>query len=250
MKPILAILAAALAPVAVALSGAALADEAATSGPVLVELFTSQGCSSCPPADQLLGELSRRPGVVAIGFHVDYWDYIGWKDPFAGPWATQRQRSYAHSLGLHMVYTPQVVIDGRADAVGSDRATVDRLIERAAATPKLPIRLETDGGMYHLVLPQTKLEGPATIWMAVFDPKQRTAVARGENSGRDLTDYNVVRTLHRLASWDGSATRLDVDIDTFMGKGQGCAILVQADNEGAILAALAVPPGESDQVQP
>jgi len=244
MKPSLAVLAAPLMLAAAGLCLRASAGDAPPAGPVLVELFTSQGCSSCPPADQLLGELARRPDVVAIGFHVDYWDYIGWKDPYAGPWATQRQRSYAHSLGLHMVYTPQVVVDGGADAVGSDRAAIDRLIARAAVAPKLPIQLETGGGKYHLVLPQAQLDGPATVWMAVFDPERHTAVARGENSGRSLTDYNIVRNLHRLASWDGSATRLDVDIDSMMGKGQGCAILVQSDNEGRILAALGVPPGK------
>src|SRR5215831_16018900 len=128
MKPSLAVLAAPLMLAAAGLCLRASAGDAPPAGPVLVELFTSQGCSSCPPADQLLGELARRPDVVAIGFHVDYWDYIGWKDPYAGPWATKRQRSYAHSLGLHMVYTPQVVVDGGADAVGSDRAAIDRLI--------------------------------------------------------------------------------------------------------------------------
>src|SRR6059036_991639 len=92
--------------------------------PVVVELFTSEGCSSCPPADAFLGELAQRPDIVALAFHVDYWDYIGWKDPYASPLTTQRQHDYAAALHLHMVYTPQMVVDGRADVVGSERSDV------------------------------------------------------------------------------------------------------------------------------
>src|SRR5262245_56361084 len=109
--------------------------------PVVVELFTSEGCSSCPPADAFLGELAQRPDVVPLAFHVDYWDYIGWKDPYANPAFTQRQHDYKAALGLHMVYTPQMIVDGRTDVVGSERGSVEAAIGKAGVGPKLAISI-------------------------------------------------------------------------------------------------------------
>src|SRR5258707_8836135 len=125
---------------------------AAETSPVVVELFTSQGCSSCPPADSLLGELSKRSDVLALGFHVDYWDYIGWKDPYASKLATKRQHDYAAALRLHMVYTPQMVVDGRTDVVGSERGDVAAAIGKAAAQPKLAVAIEKDSPGYRVVI--------------------------------------------------------------------------------------------------
>ncbi len=209
--------------------------------PVVVELFTSQGCSSCPPADAFLGELAQREDVIALAFHVDYWDYIGWKDPFAAPEYTLRQRGYAKALGLRTVYTPQMVIDGRADTVGSDRGRVGRLIERTTELPKLPISLESSGGKHMLSLPEARIDRPATVWLAIYDREERTSVKRGENTGRDLSDYNIVREFKPLADWDGSARMLELDLSGAMTEGMGCAILVQAAGQGPILAALTVP---------
>ena len=103
----------------------------AAERPIVVELFTSEGCSSCPPADALLGELATRPNVLALSFHVDYWDRLGWKDPFSSPEATARQQHYARLLGLDTVYTPQIVVDGSWEAVGSDQAAVERALDQA-----------------------------------------------------------------------------------------------------------------------
>src|SRR5712671_4480747 len=125
----------------------ALAVTAAQAGerPIVVELFTSQGCSSCPPADALLAELAKRPDVLALSFHVDYWDRLGWKDPYSSRAATDRQNRYAKLLALHTVYTPQIVVDGKWEAVGSDRADVERALDLARRDrPEVPVTLALD----------------------------------------------------------------------------------------------------------
>ena len=209
--------------------------------PVVVELFTSQGCSSCPPADAFLGELAQRKDVIALAYHVDYWDYIGWKDRYASPAWTDRQKAYAGALELRTLYTPQMVIDGRADAVGSDRGNVNFLIERSATLAKLELTMDSSGGKHLLHLPQAQLNRPATVWLAVYDPEQHTQVSRGENAGSTLSEYNIVRELRKVASWDGAATTLDLNLADAMGKGQVCVVLVQSAGQGPILAVLRVP---------
>jgi hypothetical protein len=242
------IIAAALAFLSTAFAATAVAGNtpvAATTGPtpVVVELFTSQGCSSCPPADAFLGELARRKDVVALSFHVDYWDYIGWKDPFASAAATERQRDYGRALGLHMVYTPQIIVDGRADAVGSDRAAVEGLIAAAAKRDRVDIRFSLDEmGRLFVELPNHPLAGMATVWLAVFDTQHKTAVPRGENSGATLSDYNVVREWRRVGNWPGSPVQLPVAMaPDAAAKHDGCAIIVQLGETGPILAAAIVP---------
>ncbi len=213
--------------------------------PVVVELFTSQGCSSCPPADAYLGELARQPGIIALAFHVDYWDYIGWKDPLATPQGTERQRRYTQSLGARYLYTPEMVIDGRQDATGSDRAAVSRLIRSGrAAGPKVPLTVrEQPEDKYTIDIPAADFHGTATVWMALFDREHTTAVERGENSGRSLRDYNAVRQLRRLGSWSGKAVQIPVEMA--LKPANGCAILLQADHQpgdgqGPILGATLV----------
>lgn len=224
---------------------AAAPATAATGGsPVVVELFTSQGCSSCPPADAYLGELAKRPGLVALAYHVDYWDYIGWKDPFALPQSTERQRRYTAALGNHFLYTPEIVVDGRHDATGSDRAAVGKLIDEARAAPKIPVTVEEPQEDHYLVkLPAAEFHGSATVWMAVFDKERQTAIARGENEGRTLREFNVVRELRRLGSWDGQASQISLDWEA--KPENGCAILLQADRapgdgHGTILGAAVI----------
>jgi hypothetical protein len=215
---------------------AARAEQSGTP-PVVVELFTSQGCSSCPPADALLGQLAQRPDVIALAFHVDYWDYIGWKDPFASPALTARQRSYAGALGLRMVYTPQMVVDGRIDVVGSHRREVESAIETSAQQPKLAVRIEDDGqGGHRAVIPAGDGREPATIWLAVLDREQETRVARGENGGRTLKEFNIVREWRQIGTWTGSAVTLPLDAAS--GKDRNaCAVIVQAGTTGPILGA-------------
>ncbi len=215
----------------------AAAGRAQDKAPVVVELFTSEGCSSCPPADALLGELAQRPDVVPLAFHVDYWDYIGWKDPYASPANTQRQHDYAAALGLHMVYTPQMVVDGRTDVVGSERGDVEAAIGKAAAGPKLAVSIEKDGAGYRVLIPAGAAPaGGATVWLALFDREQATRVARGENGGRTLKEYNIVHEWRRLATWDGSALSLPLAMPAKPDQ-DGCAIIVQSDPVGPVLGA-------------
>lgn len=207
--------------------------------PVVVELFTSQGCSSCPPADAVLGELAQQPGVLALSFHVDYWDYIGWKDPFAAAQFTERQRDYAAKLGLRYVYTPQIVIDGRRDIVGSKQRQVIHAIEEAGrSAPLVTVTLEAENGGRVLLSAGEAPEGGATVWLITFDDSHETEVARGENGGRHLTNSNVVRELTPLGTWSGTAKEFSLDVTTARAKGRGgCAVIVQQGRGGPILGA-------------
>ena len=216
-----------------------LAELDAAKRTVVVELFTSQGCSSCPPADALLDELADQPGLLALSFHVDYWDYIGWKDPFASPAHTQRQRAYAQSLGLRYVYTPQIVVDGRTDVVGSQRRKVANAITEAAKRPSaVEVGLiDDDGGKITLSAGQAPAGG-ATVYLVMFDDDHDTAVARGENSGRTIHNANVVREYKTLGRWTGAATEFPLDIAAARSQGRGgCAVIVQSGTNGPVLGA-------------
>jgi hypothetical protein len=208
---------------------------AAADRPVLIELFTSQGCNSCPPADALLGELAQRPGVLALAFHVDYWNGLGWSDPFSSKLATARQNDYAQRLGKRSIYTPQLVVDGAADAVGSDRADVAALItaaQRRAATGPT-IETATDAAGARIVRLGAGIADHATVWLAGYDRAHVTPVGRGENGGRTLTEYQVVRSLVRLGDWTGAAAQYVLPTMT----GDGAILFVQPDRAGPMLAA-------------
>jgi hypothetical protein len=225
------------------LDTAANADETATSTAlVVVELFTSQGCNSCPPADAFLGELAQRPDLIALSLHIDYWNYIGWKDPFSSPEATQRQRDYAGSLGLSSVYTPQMIIDGSFDAVGSDRAEVNEAIAAASQRAKIPVTIATSPtGGWLVTMPEAEVDQPATVWLALYDREHVTPVRRGENAGKTLTNYNIVREFRRIGRWDGTKLDLPLDIGATDLADRGFAVIVQVGATGPILGA-ALPP--------
>jgi hypothetical protein len=176
-----------------------IAPAAAGEPPIVVELFTSEGCSSCPPADALLAELASRPDVLALSFHVDYWDRLGWKDPFSSHEATERQNRYATLLDLATVYTPQIVVDGKWQAVGSDRADVEQALDRARRDRReVPVTLALDHGQAQVKL-SAGSNGAAAILLIGFDRRHVTAVKRGENSGRTLAHVDVVRGLEEIA---------------------------------------------------
>jgi hypothetical protein len=213
--------------------------------PVVVELFTSQGCSSCPPADAFLGELAAEGNVLALAFHVDYWDYIGWKDPFASPQFTQRQRDYQRSLGTRVVYTPQMVIDGRIDAVGSRRGEVRHAIAQSATHAKVPVVIDSSAtGELVVRIPAAEIDqaDPAVVWLIRFDGKHVTEVKRGENSGSTLTDYNVVREMRNLGEWRGGALDLPLGIRMADIGASGCAVIVQSGSTGPIIGAAVLKP--------
>ena len=218
---------------------------AAAESPIVVELFTSQGCNSCPPADAFLGELAKRPDVVALAMHVDYWDYIGWKDPFANRIYTERQRGYSSALSQRFVYTPQMVVDGRFQDVGSDRAAITRLIDKArserAKLPSVTIARADEaieGPPTAVRVEGQGFRGTATIWLALYDFEHRTDVLRGENGGRRLADYNVVREFRRVGTFDGRPVTVSVDLGPLSKEHDACTVFVQAENTGPILAAM------------
>jgi hypothetical protein len=192
---------------AVALAAGITPAAQAQTRPLVVELFTSEGCSSCPPADELLSELARsRPDVLPLAFHITYWDRLGWPDPFALHAATDRQRDYAATLGLDSIYTPQMVVDGHRDVVGSDRGSVLAALRDAAAAlpPPVALHLARTRGQVTLEVGEGARAQRGSVLLVGYDAAHRTAVARGENAGRMLTESNVVRSLTRVAEWHGA----------------------------------------------
>lgn len=207
-------------------------------GPWLVELFTSQGCSSCPPADAYLGLLSRRQDIVALSFHVDYWDYIGWKDPFATRATTDRQRAYVRAMQQRYVYTPQMVVEGIGHDTGREHAAIEKLLAKAKrrspkrATPELS---RSAVGALTVNLAAFPLEGaPADITLAIYDRRHSTPVASGENQGRMIENFNTVRRLEALSQWDGSAANWTID-SARLQPGLGAAVIVQRANHGPVI---------------
>jgi hypothetical protein len=222
--------------------GAAAPASAGGKSPVVLELFTSQGCSSCPPADEYLGELTARGDVIPLAFHVDYWNYIGWVDPYASKVMTQRQKDYARTLNQRYVYTPEIVVNGSAQEVGSNRHGVEALIEAAKKSPSdgpsIDLTLTDDGKVHARIGAGAPHVAAATVWIVKFDRPHETTVAVGENEGRTLTDYQTVRTFEELATWTGAPLELDYNAKDPEDPGDGgCAVIVQRDGTGPIIAA-------------
>ena len=206
----------AVVAVALALGGAADARAPALAkAPVVVELFTAQGCTACPQANALLGELAAKKGVIALTFPVDYWDYLGWADTFARPEFTARQRAYITRLKLREIYTPEVIVGGRREARGFDRAKVTEIVADALAKRRSPLRAvaikDAQGRPTRVSLGRGAASGPADVWLVRYDPAERTVkVSTGDNKGKTVVQDNVVRELVRLGGWSGAARRLRV----------------------------------------
>lgn len=203
---------------------------------VVVELFTSQGCSSCPPADALLGELATRADVLPLAFHVDYWDYIGWKDIFGDPANTERQRRYAAAAGARTVYTPQMVVGGKDHVVGYKPMKLAMLIDRHGEAEQ-PVAIEAvrAGGEVRIALePMDRPVGAVEVLLVRYLPERTVDIRRGENAGRTLDYHNIVVSLRSVGRWSGQGRfAKSVPAD---GEGE-FAVLVQRQETGPILAA-------------
>lgn len=211
----------------------------------VIEMYTSQGCSSCPPADRLLKTYADRPDVIALTMAVDYWDYLGWKDTFASPRNSARQRAYAVTRGDGAVYTPQAVVNGRVHAVGSRPREMDRAIKRAAGLANIPVQFEqTKKNVTITIGASDTAEVPkdATVWLAAVQPKGKVRVKRGENRGEALTYYNVVRNMSAVGMWNGKAKSFTISREAMMpGKAEACAVIVQQGTTGPIIGAAWLP---------
>jgi hypothetical protein len=216
-------------------------DKAAAETRAVVELFTSQGCSSCKAADLYLEELVETPGVLALSYHVDYWDYLGWRDTLGSPENTQRQRDYAEVLGSRRIYTPQIIVNGMVDLVGSNRQGVETAV--AQSNLSVPVTMRRRDGQVAIEVGSRPLPGrrPTTIRLILFSSVVKVDITRGENAGSEIAYRNVVRAMRPIGMWDGSTVKVTLPEDELMGQGvDGCAVLVQEDlgnGPGAILGA-------------
>ena len=208
--------------------------------PIVLELFTSEGCNSCPPADALLGQLAQQHDLLPLAFHIDYWDYLGWKDPYSSKFATARQSAYGRVLDV-MVYTPQMVVDGARDAIGSDEAAVNLAIEAERARPKLKLAvLRDERGELKVAIPAGERQStPSSVYEALFDSSHVTPVGRGENSGRTLTEFDIVREWRKIGEWTGNATELSLGLGPQSNAFDACAIILQEGGNGPVRGATA-----------
>lgn len=217
--------------------GLVLAHSPATAGsPVVVELFTSQGCSSCPPADEVLAQISGRDDVIALSLHVDYWDYLGWRDTFAQNRFTQRQIAYRDAWQKTVIYTPQMVVQGATDVRGSSADAVAGAIDTAqAADAPVNVSIERQGGMLKCRIAPVEGAVTGTVWIAKYALSESVAIERGENAGRTITYFHVVHSLDRIGTWSGVEPE-EVAMPQ-PGPGEGVAIWIQDGEAGPILAA-------------
>jgi hypothetical protein len=217
---------------------AALAVSAARAEPrAVLELFTSQGCSSCPAADRLLGELAKDPSLVAMTLAVDYWDYLGWKDTLALKGHSARQRAYANVRGDRQVYTPQVVVNGIIHALGSDKSGIERAIgvSRKQSHPlALPVKATVSGDKLTVNVPAKDGHAAGDIWLCPITKSVPIKIGRGENRGNTVTYTNVVRRWTKLGEWNGAAQTFDVPLKELQsGDIDSVAVVVQSGGASA-----------------
>jgi hypothetical protein len=211
----------------------------------VVELFTSQGCSSCPPADEILVEYSRQPDIVALSLPVNYWDYLGWKDTLAHVAFTERQKAYAHSRSDRQVFTPQMIVNGKKSSIGSDRAQIEKAIQyttKGRQTLPVNVSLNEQNGTVSIAIEETPetTQRAAEVWVLPVLRSQTVPIERGENRGKTITYANVVRGLNRVGEWRGGSARFEVPLDMARTGGDAYVVLLQstdAARPGIILGA-------------
>ncbi|MEM9106272.1 MAG: thioredoxin family protein [Pseudomonadota bacterium] len=214
------------------------AGDAAPVG--VVELFTSQGCNSCPPADAVLGELARQGDLIALSYHVDYWNYLGWEDTLSSKESTDRQYDYARTLGRKSVYTPQVIVNGRDHINGADKQGINKKVsafDKSGRGLTVPIEATMEGDKIKINIGEGA--GKADVIIVYFDRENAVDIERGENGGRNLVYWNSVRDIQTVAMWDGDAVELDLPAHMMSGKGyDGCAVLLQTMRSDGVPGAI------------
>jgi hypothetical protein len=202
----------------------------------VVELFTSQGCSSCPPADRVMATYAARSDILALSYNVDYWDYLGWKDTLASADNSQRQRDYSAGRGDAQIYTPQAIVDGRDYMPGSNGAAIDAALSANTGGLSVPVDLAISGDALAVHVGAGAGDMPhATLWLVMYDRAVTVPIGHGENSGRTITYNNVVRKLRPIAMWTGAPMSVDLARSEIEGaKADHCAVLLQTDLEGGL----------------
>lgn len=213
----------------------------------VVELFTSQGCSSCPPADRLIGDLAADPGVIALSLPIDYWDYLGWKDTLADARFSARQKAYSQVRGDRDVYTPQVVVNGQVHVIGSNRADIESAIkdtDKTTGIMSVPVSMRLDGRDIKVAVAAAPAGDTVTsgeVWICAIAKQVPISIGRGENRGREITYHNVVRNLLKVGDWDGHAGQWSVPLENISDAGvDAAAVYVQngsREHPGAMLGA-------------
>src|SRR6201995_698449 len=201
----------------------------------VVELFTSQGCSSCPPADHIIGELAKDPSIITLSMPIDYWDYLGWKDTLADSRFSARQKAYSHMRGDRDVYTPQAVVNGSAHVIGSDRAGIEGAIgetEKSSGVMSVPVSMSVTGRQINVSVAASRA-GPAAmhgeVWICSISKAVPISIGRGENRGREITYHNVVRNLLKVGDWNGSAGSWTVPLENISRDGVDAAVVYVQD---------------------
>ena len=212
----------------------------------VVELFTSQGCSSCPPADRIVGELAKDPNVIALSMPIDYWDYLGWKDTLADSRFSARQKAYSHVRGDRNLYTPQMIVNGSAQVIGSDRAAIEGAIKntsKAEGVMSVPVTMTLSGKLLNVSVEASKVPttGRGEVWICSVSKAVPISIGRGENRGRELTYYNVVRNLVKVGDWNGGSGSWTVPLENISREGVDAAVVYLQDGNrekpGAMLGA-------------
>ena len=198
----------------------------------VVELFTSQGCASCPPADALLTSLAEQNDVVALAYHVDYWDYVGWEDTFGDAAYSDRQRAYAESWGSSRIYTPQMVVNGSKGVVGSKRSEVHGALDGSSLP--LSVDITHEGDMLRIAIPPNTSLDDAVVWMVTYLSRADVSIEKGENAGKSMVYTQVVTGRQVLGMWEGATgAALKLPLPEMLGEANsGVAVIVQQERDG------------------